>query len=61
MTIYKFDFEKLTLDGEPMKSEDIALIISRWSHTHPDDEMWRYIVSVIVSNNYTREFKRSKT
>lgn len=58
--IYKFDFENLTLDGNPMQSEDISLIVGRWSMKHLDDEMWRKVVAVIVSNNYTQKYKRGK-
>jgi len=53
------DMEKFTLDGQPIMSDDISIMISRYHHLHPEDELWAHIVAVIVGNNYTQKYKRS--
>ena len=52
------DLKEFTIDGKPIQSEDIAILISQYSLRHPEDEMWRHVVEVIVGNNYTQKFKR---
>lgn len=52
------DTVNFTLDGKPIMSEDIALMISKYHHLHPKDQLFEHLVAVIVGNNYTQEFKR---
>lgn len=54
---YIFDFSDLTLNSVPMQTEDVAMIISRYHHLHPNNKLWNDVIAMIVGSNYTGKYE----